>query len=118
MDRVRDILIQKSPDESIASEQDVIMAYRLILGREPENSATVENIISKRMKFKEMKDTFIRSSEFRHNVIGSIGGMLKPLDWDVDCVETNVDDDTLALLYAHVERVGQTSEPRSHIIQC
>ena len=119
MDRVRDILFQKSPDESIASEQDVIMAYRLILGREPENSATVENIISKRMQFKEMRDTFIRSLEFRHNVIGSIGGMLKPLDWDVDCIETKVDDDTLALLYAHVERVWSdlgTTEPHYSVL--
>jgi hypothetical protein len=64
MDRVRDISVQLSRgahhhkaqevpkkqaresnpdgmDANIASEQDVIMAYRLILGREPENSAAV-----------------------------------------------------------------------------
>src|ERR1700730_5984666 len=119
MDRVRDILLQKSPHEGIASQQDVIMAYRLILGREPENSAAVENIISKRVQFKEMRDTFIRSAEFRHNVIGSIGGMLKPLDWDVGCIETEVDDDTLALLYAHVERVWSdlgTTEPHYSVL--
>lgn len=119
MDRVRDIRFQKSPRESIASEQDVIMAYRLILGREPENSAVVENIISKRMQFKEMRDTFIRSAEFRHNLIKSVGGMLKPLDWDVDCIETKVDDDTLALLYAHVERVWSdlgTTEPHYSVL--
>jgi SAM-dependent methyltransferase len=119
MDRVRDILFQKSPHESIASEQDVIMAYRLILGREPENSAAVKNIISKRMQFKEMRDTFIRSAEFRGNVIGNIGEMLKPLYWDVDCIETEVDDDTLALLYAHVERVWSdlgTTEPHYSVL--
>lgn len=117
MDRVRDI--QKSLHESIASEQDVIMAYRLILGREPENSAAVENIISKQVKFKEMRDTFIKSVEFRQNVIGKTGGMLKPLDWDVDCIETEVDDNTLALLYAHVERVWSdlgTTEPHYSVL--
>jgi SAM-dependent methyltransferase len=105
MERVCDIISQKSPDERIVSEQDVIMAYRLILGREPEASATVQNIIAKQLSFNEMRDTFIKSSEFRHNVIGSIGGMLKPLDMDVNRIETEVDNDTLALLYAHVEHV-------------
>jgi hypothetical protein len=68
--------------QTIASEHDVIMAYRLILGREPENSAAVQNIVGNEISFTEMRDTFIRSVEFRHNVISSIGGMLKPLDWD------------------------------------
>jgi hypothetical protein len=81
------------------------MAYRLILGREPENSAAVQNIVGNEISFTEMRDTFIRSVEFRHNVISSIGGMLKPLDWDANRIETEVDDDTLASLYAHVEQV-------------
>jgi SAM-dependent methyltransferase len=91
---------------NIASEQDVIMAYRLILGREPENAAVVQNIVGKQISFTEMRDNFIRSAEFRQNVILSrIGGMLKPLDWNANSIETKVDDDTLALLYKHTEKV-------------
>jgi hypothetical protein len=51
----------------------VIMAYRLILGREPENSAAVQNVVGKEIPFTEMRDTFIRSVEFRQNVIGRRG---------------------------------------------
>src|SRR5437762_4209778 len=128
MDRVRDISVelgrgaqhhkaqevpkkqarQSSTDGTnahIASEQDVIMAYSLILGREPENSAAVQNVLRKVIPFTEMRDNFIKSVEFRQNVIGRIGGMLQPLDWDANPVETEVDDDTLALFYAHVEQV-------------
>ena len=90
---------------NIASEQDVIMAYRLILGREPENSAVIQNIIEQKISFTEMRNTFLRSAEFCRNVMGSIGGVLKPLDWDTNPIETEVDNDTLASLYAHVERV-------------
>jgi SAM-dependent methyltransferase len=31
--------------------------------------------------------------------------MLKPLDWDANSIETEVDDGTLVLLYAHIEQV-------------
>jgi len=98
-------LAQVGTNANIASEHDVIMAYRLILGREPENLAAVQNIVGKEISFTEMRDTFIRSAEFRHNVIASIGGMLKPLDWDANRIETEVDNDTLELLYTHVEQV-------------
>lgn len=142
MDRVRDISVQlgrgghhhkaqevpkkqaraSNPDgmnANIASEQDVIMAYRLILGREPENSAAVQNVVGKEITFTEMRDTFIRSVEFRQNVIERIGGMLKPLDWDANPVETEVDADTLALLYAHVEQVWSnlgSAEPHYSVL--
>jgi SAM-dependent methyltransferase len=142
MDRVRDISVQlgrgahhhkaqevpkkqareSKPDgmnANIASEQDVIMAYRLILGREPESSAAVQNVVGKEIPFTEMRDAFLRSVEFRQNVIGRIGGMLKPLDWDANPVETEVDDDTLALLYAHVEQVWSnlgSAEPHYSVL--
>jgi SAM-dependent methyltransferase len=95
------------------------MAYRLILGREPESSATVQNIVGKKISFTELRDNFIRSKEFRQNVMGTIGGMLKPLDWDANSIETEVDSDTLELLYAHVERVWSTlgaTEPHYSVL--
>jgi hypothetical protein len=50
---------------NIASERDIIMAYRLILGREPENSTVVQNIKKKgcRLQICEILSSDLRSSD-------------------------------------------------------
>jgi hypothetical protein len=83
------------------------------------NPRPYQNVVGKEIPFTEMRDTFIRSVEFRQNVIGRIGGMLKPLDWGANPVETEVDDDTLALLYEHVEQVWSnlgSAEPHYSVL--
>jgi hypothetical protein len=46
-----------------ATSEDVRMAYVLLLGREPESDAVVDSRIG--MPLHQLRDTFLRSSEFR-----------------------------------------------------
>jgi len=46
--------------------QDVINAYRLILGREPESDELINRYASEIPDFKALRDLFLGSSEFRH----------------------------------------------------
>jgi FkbM family methyltransferase len=69
---VSDLLVTNNPawlprlqrlSEKYVSRQDVVDAYKFILGREPDNEAVVEARVGK-MTFEELRNEFLSSQEF------------------------------------------------------
>jgi hypothetical protein len=58
---------------------DIRMAYRLILGREPENDEIVKEILQRAYSLAELRREFLTSREFRTTT--TFPDMAKPLDW-------------------------------------
>ncbi|MDL2285939.1 FkbM family methyltransferase [Desulfococcaceae bacterium OttesenSCG-928-F15] len=54
-----------------ATENDIVNAYRLILGREPENRTVIESRIDK-MTIAELRQEFLNSDEFLKNTLKNI----------------------------------------------
>ena len=52
------------------TEQDVRAAYRMILGREPENEAIIREQMESHASMQELRAAFLGSNEFRENVRG------------------------------------------------
>jgi SAM-dependent methyltransferase len=83
------------------SEQDVEMAYRLLLGREPESSAVVED--HRRVESLDaLRDRFLQSPEFRIRT-------QRPIQTDVDycpplAIDTDLEPSVLRQMFERVER--------------
>lgn len=88
----------------MVSTDDVRMAYRLILGREPENETVLRDAANACGTLDDLRGAFLNSAEFRGKLEGDISGptrwsgMEPPME-----VEDRVDEATLARL---LERVG------------
>jgi SAM-dependent methyltransferase len=86
----------------------ISMAYRLILGREPENEAVLQSGLKYR-SFEAMRTAFLNSDEFRRKLAWR--PPLVPLDAAPNEVEWQVDDTVAEALLAHVgatwTRLGQ-----------
>jgi SAM-dependent methyltransferase len=111
-------------EECMVSESDVVMAYRLFFGREPDSAEVVSEHAKANATVGQLRQTFIRSAEFAgvcqlppsppEHPPGS-----KPLVWPkVDC-EVEVDPQVLQALLDRVRRqfehLGRT-EPHWSII--
>jgi len=87
---------------SMVSSQDVEMAYRLILGREPESASAVAFHCSRWESLRALREAFLESAEFRNltsRVVQTDADYNPPL-----AVETEL---TLAELQQMLERVEQ-----------
>jgi 2-polyprenyl-3-methyl-5-hydroxy-6-metoxy-1,4-benzoquinol methylase len=86
------------------SAHEVEMAYRLILGREPESSAVVED--HRRVESLDaLRDRFLQSPEFRSRT-------LRPIQTDIDyCpalkIDTDLEQSVLRKMFERVERCWQ-----------
>jgi 2-polyprenyl-3-methyl-5-hydroxy-6-metoxy-1,4-benzoquinol methylase len=86
------------------SRTDVEYAYRLILGREPENSRVVEDILSSVSDIKQLRTHFLSSQEFMQKAANiQIRKSIKTLGWAKIEVEIDVNQDELRQMVSHVE---------------
>jgi SAM-dependent methyltransferase len=94
----------------MVTEADVEQAYRLFLGREPENRAVVVECAKANRNLADLRRTFLNSREFREllgqpaSTAASETPGFKPLIWPESPVETDVSED---LVDRMVERVEQ-----------
>ena len=95
------------------------MAYRLIMGREPESEASVMGHVQGHASVEELRRTFFGSEEFRTQVIPGIPAAGKPLGWPPIAVQTEVTPAQLQEMVARVERnfrhMGET-EPHWSVL--
>jgi SAM-dependent methyltransferase len=61
--------LKKDPNEQITNQM-VIWAYRLFLGREPENEFVISNKVSRLHSVKDLREEFLKSEEFQKNQNG------------------------------------------------
>jgi SAM-dependent methyltransferase len=91
------------------TRNDVVQAYRYILGREPESEATIAQIIRDHADFPELRRVFLTSSELRLELNGLEGSgrtLAETLSLEAPAleIETTTDASTLAQVVA---RTGQ-----------
>lgn len=95
------------------------MAYRLIMGREPDSEASVAGHVRDHASIDELRRTFFGSDEFLTDVMPGMPAAGKPLDWPPIRVETEVTPEQLQEMIARVERnfrhMGET-EPHWSVI--
>ena len=88
------------------SARDVEIAYELMLGRPPENALVVANQLINTSTYKELRERFIASEEYRAitcRELGNIAIMKKPLEWPKMDIEIDVPPDILAAMIRHIE---------------
>ena len=89
----------------MVAKADVVQAFRLLLGREPENEAVVENFVAMADTLADLRRIFLLSPEFSQsfNTLSESAG-LKPLEWDSIAVDVEVTPDQLQTMLRHVEQ--------------
>ncbi len=80
---------------------DVRSAYRLILGREPENEQVLIDHAHHASSFEDLRRAFFCSPEFRNTEW--VLPPAKPLDWPPIEVEVDASDLQLSLMMSHIE---------------
>ena len=82
------------------SDEDVISAYRLLLGREPENQEAVRSAAAECSSLKDLRQRFINSTEFRkaNGITNRI-----PFDAAPAAIDVNANPAELAMM---VSRIG------------
>ncbi len=91
----------------MVSKTDVIMAYRLLLGREPENDDVVTGKAAHFDSLEHLRSDFIESAEFRQMLQvptmrpGDPG--VKPLSWPPADVEVSVSPEILRRMVLRIE---------------
>lgn len=90
-----------STSGNLITPEDVHMAYRWILGRDPENTKVVENYVTRCTSVAELRRVFLQSPEFRSKIPISA---FKPSNLGPLRVDVEVDAKTLATMVAHLER--------------
>ena len=107
----------------MVSRQDVEMAYRLILGREPENERVIAEKVDSNRSLAELRRVFLESPEFAEisatpPLEGATSGH-KALIWPPTEVEVNVPPALLERMVERIERefvhMGET-EPHWSVI--
>jgi SAM-dependent methyltransferase len=92
----------------MVSEELVAAAYRLILGRDPENREVVRSAAAGCHNMEELRQSFLASAEFRAQVLPKIAEPPKnrfPLDGEgPQQVEVTCDQKRLSQLLNHVEK--------------
>jgi SAM-dependent methyltransferase len=97
-------MMPRQPDveEAMVTEADVIMAYRLLLGRHPENDDVVRAHALNIHDLAHLREVLTGSPEFRaaNRLPPRVG---QALDWPPMSVEIDVPDDVLGRMMARVE---------------
>ena len=90
----------------MVTRDDVLYAYRLLLGREPENDAVVEAAVQHHSSLQHLRQTFMNSREFASIAAATLGGNRFPLDLEqpVGPIDVSCDTEHLRQLMARVER--------------
>lgn len=103
----------------MATREEVIMAYRVLLGREPESEAVISGHMVSKKTLQELRVGFLNSAEFQERVLRSAIPRFKPLNWPKSQIEVDVAPEALARMIERVERnfrfLGET-EPHWSVI--
>jgi len=97
-------MILQAPSETLPStEEAVTWAYRLLLGREPENAQALADHIQQSPNLAILRDRFMQSAEFTSKLPGSVRFPLRGMEPNcrIDC---DGDPVQLGKLFAHVNR--------------
>jgi SAM-dependent methyltransferase len=62
----------------LINQEEIILAYRLMLGRDPENMDVVNNLRQNVHSIKQLSDTFINSAEFKQRIRDTSDSKQKP----------------------------------------
>src|SRR5713101_3153881 len=85
----------------MVNTEDVRAAYRLILGRDPENEEVLEDHALKARSLEDLVKAFLCSPEFRD--IRCAQSAPKPLDWPPIEVEVDADNTQLSSMMTHIQ---------------
>lgn len=91
----------------MVSNTEVVMAYRLLMGREPDNEQVVEQHAARFRDLAELRSGFMDSNEFRTIVNSSDRGSgpgVKPLSWPPARVDAEIPPDQLQRMVERIER--------------
>ena len=103
------------------SREDVVYAYRLLLGREPESETVVNHYATEAQNLKALRELFVNSPEFREKVANHLAPRTSrpPFSGPPMQVDINVSVDDLAALFSKTakqwEHLGRT-EPHWSVI--
>lgn len=94
---------------TVITEHDVVMAYRLILGREPENSTVVDGKVRHLQTLEDLRQVFLTSPEFlalSRTTVDRLPTELgcKATNWPGIQVDVDVTPATLRRMTARIER--------------
>ena len=89
--------------------EDVTLAYQLFLGRTPENQGVVTNLCHTLSTTKELRDAFLKSSEFRSLMeeelnLKSESRQRHPFTAPLIPVEIEVGDDILDMMFDRIQK--------------
>jgi SAM-dependent methyltransferase len=101
----------------MVSTEDVRAAYRLILGREPEDEEVLMRHAQNAGSLQDLRTAFLSSPEF--HIVSPEHSALRPLDWPPIEVEVNTSSSNLSAMMRHVEanwRVLGASDPHWSVI--
>ena len=87
----------------MVTRTEVEMAYRLLLGREPENENAVNAQIAKKQTLAQLRNEFLNSDEFRSHITPGV----KPLDWRRNDINMNAGDHLLDKMMIRIQEQFQ-----------
>lgn len=108
------------------SHNDVVLAYQLLLGREPENEDVVNNLCQTVHSVAKLREAFIGSAEFRQRMGEALGAQQfvrqrHPFNMPSIPVEVAVSDEALAQMFERIhqewEYLGETDPYWSVVTQ-
>jgi SAM-dependent methyltransferase len=88
------------------NREDVRAAYRLILGRDPENEEIVMQHVQEARSLDDLRRVFFSSSEFQHIPwvrVPWLHSAERPLDWPPNLVEVDASNTKLSKMMRHIE---------------
>ena len=105
----------------MVTSEDVVYAYRLLLDREPENADVVAHYASQVSNFRELRELFINSAEFREKLQSAMlpRPPCTPFSGPAMVVEIDASREQMAALFAKVraqwQHLGET-EPHWSVL--
>jgi 2-polyprenyl-3-methyl-5-hydroxy-6-metoxy-1,4-benzoquinol methylase len=100
-------------------EQTIRLAYRLILGREPENDLVVKEMATHLCSYDDVRDKFINSSEFQSSRSDLKSFIAEGYNMPAREIETTTSDQALELIFERIRaqwRALGESEPYWSVI--
>jgi len=92
----------------VLTKEDITTAYRLFLGRDPENQDVVNNLLQTVQSYQQMRDHFLQSHEFLQSASEFLGEqqhmrLRHPLLPHIP-VEVDVSEEVLAAMFARIHK--------------